>query len=818
MRAILNRPLARLRRPIALAMVFLLLAFECAFGLVSVIQTAYADTPVDHFAIDNSFATAGPIVAGVPFSLTIRAFTSSNNIVTDFNGQVTLNDLSGSINPTTSTTFSNGVWTGLITITEAINLNRITLYYSTQSAQSTDFQVVADTRFSALALVSGNNQFGVVGNTLPTSLTVRVIDLYGNPIPNVGVSFLLAAYPPGATAHSLSVSSGTSNLAGQVSTSLTLGTRIGTYTVTAKLNTASGQQLNLYANATAGPVNSITVSPVITVIPKGSAQQFFMIAYDAYSNVVSTANPTWSVVAGGGSIDLNGVFTAGGTSGNFVNTVRAQVGSIGAQATVTIINETSGTSENNQSGDGTFGNGNVAGGGGGNQSTSQSGPESGGGTSASTTQSSDQSATSSSSSQSGDQSATSSSSTQASTQSSTASGTQSSTQSTSQTVSQSGTQGTNQSTTQAGGGQSSTQGNVGTGNGAGNGTGDGTGDGDGDGEGNGDGFGNGNGDGNGNGTGVGDGNGNVVRREGAGVLDRVYIVPSVITLPAGTKQVVTALAYDKYNGIISDASFQWTLTGDIGALSYNNVNATELTAGGTPGNGSVNVTVTQTDANLQTTSKTATATVAVQAPQGGRLIFDVIPSPQTENTPFIITITAKDYSDNVLAAFSGPVTLSDTTGSVNPSLATPFVSGIWKGEAKVLFPGDEVAISAIGGGLSGTSNTFEVQGESEKQTLTQSIRNIGSALAELVNGGGRGNAKVNTGSQNLLRNIAAGLASGFGLLGSALAIGIIVSRGLEAIGRNPMAKGKVQINMYLSIVVSLVVAAMAIVAAVVILT
>jgi F-type H+-transporting ATPase subunit c len=41
---------------------------------------------------------------------------------------------------------------------------------------------------------------------------------------------------------------------------------------------------------------------------------------------------------------------------------------------------------------------------------------------------------------------------------------------------------------------------------------------------------------------------------------------------------------------------------------------------------------------------------------------------------------------------------------------------------------------------------------------------------------------------------------GFGMLGPGLGIGILVSRGLEAIGRNPDATGKITTNMLLGIV------------------
>jgi F0F1-type ATP synthase membrane subunit c/vacuolar-type H+-ATPase subunit K len=725
MRAVLRRIWAPLRQSLTLLTVLFVLLAQCAAILVSTIQSARADAPVDHFTIDNSFASAGAIVAGVPFTLTIRAMTDSNNIVTAFSGQVTLADLTMSMTPTQTTTFTNGVWTGFVTITEAITVNQIYLYYAALSTQSADFQVVPDTRFTSLALLKGNNQTGVVGTTVPTTLTVRVIDLYGNPIPNIGVSFLVAAYPAGSTGQTLGSASGTSGLSGQVSTNFTLGSKIGTYTITARTTVANSQTISIFANAIAGPVNSLVVSPVITVIPKGAAQQFFVTAYDSYGNIVSTANPSWSVVAGGGVIDLNGVFTAGDTSGTYVNTVQAQAGSIGARATVTVINETSGSAEGNAEGDGSFGSGSTSGG---TSSTAGSGSSGAG---------------------SGESSG------------------------------------------------SSGAGATGTGNGNGTGIGDGSGDGTGD--------------------GTTDANGNIIRREGAGILDRVYITPSVISLPAGTKQVITAQAYDKYNGIISDATFTWAPTGTIGTLSYTNVNATELTATSTPGNGSLTVSVTQTSADLTTITKTATATVAISAPQGGKLVFDTIESPQKEGQAFVVTISAKDYSDNLLAAFAGPVTLSDSTGSLTPNLASPFVSGIWRGEVKIGFAAEEVAISAVGAGVSGTSNTFKVEGETKSPGLAGALRTIGAAFSQAISGS-RGSTSEGSGAPNLLRNIAAGLASGMGLLGSAIGIGIIVSRGLEAIGRNPMAKGKVQANMYISIVVSLVIAALAVGAAVIILT
>jgi F-type H+-transporting ATPase subunit c len=47
--------------------------------------------------------------------------------------------------------------------------------------------------------------------------------------------------------------------------------------------------------------------------------------------------------------------------------------------------------------------------------------------------------------------------------------------------------------------------------------------------------------------------------------------------------------------------------------------------------------------------------------------------------------------------------------------------------------------------------------------------------------------------------LGAALAVGFGMLGPALGIGHLVSKALEAIGRNPEASGKIQTTMILGV-------------------
>ncbi len=55
-------------------------------------------------------------------------------------------------------------------------------------------------------------------------------------------------------------------------------------------------------------------------------------------------------------------------------------------------------------------------------------------------------------------------------------------------------------------------------------------------------------------------------------------------------------------------------------------------------------------------------------------------------------------------------------------------------------------------------------------------------------------------SADAIKAIAMAIAAGIGVLGPGIGIGILVSRALEAIGRNPEAAGKIQSTMILGIV------------------
>jgi peptidoglycan-associated lipoprotein len=66
-----------------------------------------------------------------------------------------------------------------------------------------------------------------------------------------------------------------------------------------------------------------------------ATRQFLAQGKDSAGNNF-TFSPTWTVVAGGGTINNDGLFTAGTVPGSYVNTIKASQASVAGYATVTV--------------------------------------------------------------------------------------------------------------------------------------------------------------------------------------------------------------------------------------------------------------------------------------------------------------------------------------------------------------------------------------------------------------------------------------------------------------------------------------------------
>ena len=124
----------------------------------------------------------------------------------------------------------------------------------------------------------------------------------------------------------------------------------------------------------------------------------------------------------------------------------------------------------------------------------------------------------------------------------------------------------------------------------------------------------------------------------------------------------------------------------------------------TIGNIAGTYTVSVNAGSAGTTSFTATAVAGAAA----TFVFDQVSGPQTAGQPFGIVIAALDDEGNTARGYNGTASLSTTAGSITPS-AADFINGTASLDVSVSNAGTGQTISAEDGSVTGTSNTFDVQ-------------------------------------------------------------------------------------------------------------
>ncbi|TVP42304.1 MAG: hypothetical protein EA350_16470, partial [Gemmatimonadales bacterium] len=181
---------------------------------------------------------------------------------------------------------------------------------------------------ATIALMSGNDQRGPVGQRLPIDLAIRITDSSGAGMRHQDVSWTVAR--GSATVGSASTRT---NPHGHTSTSLTLGSTPGLVVVT--VTAESVGSVSFVANAEPGSVSEVVVTPGNASLEKGDKRQFGFSARDRFGNVVTNhAAPKWSTgdiaIA---TISTEGVATAreGGTT-----TVRASVDGVSGNSDLTV--------------------------------------------------------------------------------------------------------------------------------------------------------------------------------------------------------------------------------------------------------------------------------------------------------------------------------------------------------------------------------------------------------------------------------------------------------------------------------------------------
>ena len=129
---------------------------------------------IDHFAFS---AITTPQTAGTAFSVTITAQDAGNNTVTGFTGTANLTTTAGTINPTATPAFVNGIWTGSVTVTGAGTAKTISATDPVSSKAGTSGAFDVNPAAAAGFSVTGPPS-ATAGSAI--SVTVTAKDTYNN--------------------------------------------------------------------------------------------------------------------------------------------------------------------------------------------------------------------------------------------------------------------------------------------------------------------------------------------------------------------------------------------------------------------------------------------------------------------------------------------------------------------------------------------------------------------------------------------------------------------------------------------------------------
>ena len=140
---------------------------------------------------------------------------------------------------------------------------------------------------TSIVMTAGQGQTDTVSTQLDNPFVVTVLSQSGTPFAGTAVRFAIAVTPAGASGTVLSDTLVTTNAAGQAFTKLTLGNKVGTYTVTVSSGSLIGSPITFTATAVAGrPVYLSATSgnnqtaPVRTTLP----QAFVVTVTDTFGN------------------------------------------------------------------------------------------------------------------------------------------------------------------------------------------------------------------------------------------------------------------------------------------------------------------------------------------------------------------------------------------------------------------------------------------------------------------------------------------------------------------------------------------------------
>ncbi len=211
--------------------------------------------------------------------------------------------------------------------------------YTSASTAGTDTIVASSAAVSGSATITVNNAAPTLVTTpratpspvVATSTTLSVLGADDGGEANLTYTWRSFSKPTGAA-------DPTYTLNGNNAAKNTVATfyKAGSYTFQVTIADAGGlSTTSTVVVAVNQTLTSIVVSPAAVTLNAKQTQQFAAIGYDQFNAAMSNQPAfTWSLVSGGGSISVAGLYTAPATSG--LATISTSVGSVSSSATITV--------------------------------------------------------------------------------------------------------------------------------------------------------------------------------------------------------------------------------------------------------------------------------------------------------------------------------------------------------------------------------------------------------------------------------------------------------------------------------------------------
>jgi hypothetical protein len=280
-----------------------------------------------------SFGNNQTATAGTQFSqaLVVTLADQYSNPVSGASVTFSDNGAGGSFSTDPVSTNSNGQAT--VNYTASTKAGSVSVSASASGVSSVSFaEAVIASSPSTLNIISGNNQSGAAGSTLPTQLVVQVTDPYGNAVSGTPVSF-----SDNSAGGSFSISAVGSDINGLATVAYTLPTATGPVIVTAASPGLSSVAFNESVTAaSAASLNKISGEGQTGSVGSPLPLPLIVQITDQYGNPVAGAAITFDDGGSGGSFSGGPIVTDDSGSASVVYTPESS-GSISITASASSV-------------------------------------------------------------------------------------------------------------------------------------------------------------------------------------------------------------------------------------------------------------------------------------------------------------------------------------------------------------------------------------------------------------------------------------------------------------------------------------------------